>query len=61
MVRAFFPQIVVRDPPEFLINERNYEAQRLLFAGVPVAQQLGDDFGLNLRQPAPRTACTVLG
>jgi len=61
MVGAFLPQIVVRDPPEFVIDERNHGAQGLLFAGVPVAQQLGDDFGLNLRQGAPEPPAEFVG
>ena len=36
VVRAFLPQVVVRDPSEFVINERKHGAQRLLVAGVPV-------------------------
>jgi hypothetical protein len=39
MVGAFLPQIVVCDPPEFVINQRNHGAQCLVVAGVPVLQQ----------------------
>ena len=47
MVGAFLPQILVRDPPEFRVNQRNHGMQGLVFAAVPVLQQLFDDFGLN--------------
>jgi hypothetical protein len=63
MVGTFLPQIVERYPPEFVINERNHGAQRLVVAGIPVVQLLGDDFGLNLRQRAPqnrlRSSCVA--
>jgi hypothetical protein len=38
VVRAFLPQIMMGQPPEFVINDRNYGAQRLVVTGLPVRQ-----------------------
>jgi hypothetical protein len=61
MVGTFLLQIVVCDPPQFVINQRNHGAQYLVFARTPVLQQLADDFGRNLRQLALGATYGVLG
>jgi hypothetical protein len=58
MVGALLLQIVVGDPPEFVINQRDHGAQCLVVARTPVIQQPADDFGRILRQLA---TCGVLG
>jgi hypothetical protein len=38
VVRTFLLQVMMRDPPELVINERNYGAQPLVVTGLPVRQ-----------------------
>lgn len=38
VIRAFVPQIMMRGPPELVINERDRGSQGLVVARVPVRQ-----------------------
>ena len=38
VVRAFVPQVMMRNSAEFVINKRNRGAQRLVVTGIPVRQ-----------------------
>jgi hypothetical protein len=38
VARTFIPQVIVRNPSELVINERNRGAQRFVVAGMPVRQ-----------------------
>jgi hypothetical protein len=38
VLRTFFPQVAMRDPTQFRVNERDSRVQGFVFAGVPVRQ-----------------------
>ena len=38
VVRAFVPQVMMRHPPQLVIDERKHLTQRLVVTGVPVRQ-----------------------
>lgn len=52
---TFVPQIMMRHPPEFVIDKRKHRVQRLLVPGLPAREQRADRFRRKLHNRTPNT------